>query len=83
MITMIVVCAVDYFEKKNGKCGNELFSKNHKKLLISENLEVWCFSSRLDGFEITCTSIRKKTAHKTLIFFKNLIFAFLNPKTVK
>ena len=50
---MILVCAVDYFRKKNGKSGNELFSKNHKKLLISEHLEVWCFSSRLDGFEIT------------------------------
>ena len=36
---------------------NELFSKIHEKLLINKHLEVWCFSSRLDGFEITCTSI--------------------------
>ena len=41
------------------------------------------FSSRRDGFEITCNSIRKKTALKTIIFFKNLIFAFLSTKIVK
>ena len=40
------------------------------------------FLSRLDGFEITCTSFRKN-ALKTLIFAKNLSFAFLNPKLVK
>ena len=33
-------------------------------------------------FAITLNSI-KKTALKTLIFFKKLIFAFLNPKIVK
>ena len=67
---MILVYTVDYFRKENGKFGNELFSKNHKKLLISENLEVWCFSSRLDGFEITCTSIRKKLHTKPLFSSK-------------
>ena len=38
-------------------------------MFISKSLEVWCFSSRLDAFEITCTSSRKKTALKPLIFF--------------
>ena len=50
MIRMILVYAFDYFQKKLENVENELFSKNHKKLLISKNLEVWCFSSRLDGF---------------------------------
>ena len=37
------------------------------------------FSNWLDGFEITCTSIRKN-ALKTLIVFKNLIFCIFEPK---
>ena len=73
MITMILVCAADYFRKKSENVEMSFFFKK-KKLLISENLEVGCFSSRLDGFEITCTSIRKKTARKPLFSIKNFDF---------
>ena len=80
---MILVCAVDYFRKYLEDVENSFFKKNHKKSFISNNSGVWCFSSRLDGFEITFTSIRKNEL-KTLIFFKYLFdFAFLSPKIGK
>ena len=54
--------------------------KHTKKSFIRKHSGMCYFSSRLDGFEITCTSIRKKTALKTLIYFKNLIFCIFEPK---
>ena len=72
--------------KKIGNVENEhlIFAPllTLKYIYINKNLDVWCFSSQLDRFEITCTPIRKKTVLKTVIFFK-FFFAFLKPKIVK
>ena len=58
--------------------------KNHRKVFISENSEVWCcccfFSNRLDGFLKSPELQFEKNALKSLIFFEKLIFAFLSPE---
>ena len=55
---MILVCAVDYFQKYRKMCKNELFRKNHTKISHKQNFRGFgVFSSRLDGFEITHASI--------------------------
>ena len=53
-----------------------------KKSVICEKSSVWCFfkSTRQVCNHLNFNSI--KTALKTLVFFKKLIFAFLNPKIV-
>ena len=66
---------------------NELYSKNYnnKKSVISENSStLWGFFFELD--RRVCNHLYFyliKTAIKTLVFFKKLILAFLNPKIVK
>ena len=48
-------------------------------MLISKNLEVWCFfSSRLDRFKITCTSIRK--LHSKPLFYSKFYFLHFEPQ---
>ena len=80
---MILVREVDYFRKSkiSDNLENELFLKKIMKIVHKQKLRRFVyFSSRLDGFEITYTSIRKNTL-KTLIFFN--FFSFLNQKIVK
>ena len=80
---MILVSAVDYFRKYRKIWKMSFLKKIIKKSFISKISGILCFSSRLDGFEITCTVLQfEKNALKNLIFFKNLIFAFLKPKIV-
>ena len=80
---MFLVCAADDFSENIGKFGKLVFFfflKINKKSVIIIISSV----SRLDRFIITLTSIQlKKTALKTLICFKKLIFAFWNPKIVE
>ena len=78
---MILVCAADDFRKFREISENYQFSKIHKKSVTRKMSSIWCFSSRLGWFAILyLNSI--KTALKTLIFFKTLIFTFLNLKIV-
>ena len=67
----ILVCAADDFRKYQ-KMQTLRFRKNHKK-----SVKV----ARRVCSHLNFNSI--KTAFKSLIFFKNLIFVFLNPKIVK
>ena len=64
---MILVCAADDFRKFR-KIRKIINFKIHKKSVTSKMSSVWCFL---------------KTALKTLIFFKKLIFTFLNQKIIK
>ena len=79
---MILVCAADDF-RNFGKFGKlSVFKKiikichkqNVKCLMIFKSTRQVCNHLYLDLL---------KTALKTLIFFKNLIFALLDPKIVK
>ena len=62
---------------------NEFFETNLKKSVISTNSSIWCFFklTRRVCYHLYFNWI--KTAIKTLIFFKKLIFAFLDLKIVK
>ena len=50
-------------------------------MFISKNLKVF-FSRRLDRFEITCTSIRKKL-YSNPYFFQNFVFCIFEPINYK
>ena len=52
---MILVIAADDFRKFFENSENYKFLKIHKKSVISKMSSVWCFSSRLGRFAITCT----------------------------
>ena len=80
----ILVCAADGFRKYQKKMQKLRFlKKNHNKSVISKNSSVWVFfkSARRFCNHLNFNSI--KTALKTHNFYKNSIFAFLNPKIVK
>ena len=51
---MILVCAADGFRNFLENSENYQFLKIHHKSVISKMLSVWCFSSRLGRFAITC-----------------------------
>ena len=79
---MFLGCAADDFRKFR-KIRNIInLKKIIKKSVISKMSSVWCF------FQVDYAGLQSpvlefdKTALKTLIFFKKLIFAFLNPKIV-
>ena len=61
---MILVCGVDYFRKKSENVENEHFFfkkiKKSQKIVYKQKFRGLVFLSGLEGFEITCTSIRKK-----------------------
>ena len=80
---MILVCAADDFRKISENSENNQFLKSDEKSVISKMSSGWCFfkSTRQVCNHLYLNLI--KTALKTLVFFKNLIFAFLNPKIVK
>ena len=69
--------------KNFGKFGKLSIFKNSKKICHKRNVKCLVFfkSTRQVCNRLYLNLI--KTALKTLIFFKNLIFAFLNPKIVK
>ena len=70
---MILVCAADDFRKY----WQWAFNKNNlKKSVISKSSSVWCISSWLDWFVITCTSIRLKLQLKCLFFSKVDFYIF-------
>ena len=80
---MILACAADDFKKKMENLENYQFLKIHKKSIIIKMSSVWCFF-KPTGHVCNYQCLNSiKTALKTLIFFKKLIFAFLNPKIVK
>ena len=63
-----------------GKCGKLSIFKIHKKICHKQNVKCLVFfqSTRQVFNHLYLNLI--KGALKTLIFFKNLIFVFLNPK---
>ena len=77
---MILVCAADDFQKNLENLENNQFLKIHKKICHKQNVKCLVFfkSTRQVCNHLYLNSI--KAALKTLIFFKKLIFAFLNPK---
>ena len=63
---------------------NEPFKKNHKKSFIIKNSGVWCFF-KLDGFEIICTSIKKKCTQNPYFLqkFEFCIFELKNCEVIE
>ena len=60
---------------------NEIKKKKNHKIIPKQNSRCLVFFlSRLEGFEITCTSSRKM--HSKPLFKKKMIFAFFNQKIV-
>ena len=77
--TMILVCAVDYFLKISENAEISFLKNNHKKPSPSKIQGLCVFSSGLDGFEITCTSIRKKCTQNPY-FLHKFDFCIFEPK---
>ena len=71
------------FSENSENLENYQFLKIHKKSVISKMSSILCFfnSTRQACNHMYLNWIQ--TALKMLIFFKKLIFAFLNPKIVK
>ena len=55
---MISVCAADDFRKYRKMQKSRVLKENHKNSVISKKSRVWCFSSRIDWFVTTGTSIQ-------------------------
>ena len=69
--TMILVCAVDYSRKYRKMWKRDFYLKNSQKIVHKQKFRgLMFFSSRLAGFEITCTSIRKKCPQNPFILHK-------------
>ena len=78
--TKILVCAVDYFCKYPKMWKMSFLKKNHKKMVHKQKVRgVGVFSSRLDGFEIMCSLIRK-TCTRNPYFLQKIDFCIFEPK---
>ena len=80
---MIFVCAADDFGKFKKNSEKYQFLKIHKKICHKQNVKyLMLFKSTRQVCNHLYLNLIK-IALKTLIFFKKLNFAFLNPKIVK